>query len=96
MNLNSSSDTMFLVLQWAMQDRIAMLDAVNTETEKREVEKEIRAIERLRKRLFGDRKTKMEALTENAVPVTLRQLQALAQEGRIPVHTDTEQSDDQS
>lgn len=96
MNLNSSSDTMFLVLQWAMQDRIAMRDAVNTETEKREVEKEIRAIERLRKRLFGDRKTKMEALTENAVPVTLRQLQTLAREGLIPVHTDTERSDDQS
>lgn len=88
MNLNSSSDTMFLVLQWAMQDRIAMLEAVNTETDKKEVKKEIRAIQRLRKRLFGDRKTKMEALAENAVPVTLRQLQVIAQERMIPVHKD--------
>lgn len=96
MNLNSSSDTMFLVLQWAMQDRIAMLDAVNTKTDKKEVEKEIRAIQRLRKRLYGDRKTKMEALTENAVPTTLRQLQAIAQEGLIPVHTDPSSSNDES
>jgi hypothetical protein len=71
-HLNSYSDTMFLTLQWALQDREAMLDALSVESEKEEVRKEIRAIKRLRHRLFGDRETKMEEFfrTAKRVPVS--------------------------
>ena len=77
-HLNSYSDTMFLTIQWARQDRVAMLDCVNTEAEKESVRKEIRAIDRLRRRLFGNVETKEEHYFRTAKSVSVKDLFELA------------------
>ena len=52
-----------------------MLKALNVESEKNEIRREIRAINRLRKRLFGDLESKEDAYMPTCVP---QNAQALA------------------
>jgi|AntDeeMinimDraft_5_1070356.scaffolds.fasta_scaffold27578_2 hypothetical protein len=90
MNLNSHVDTLFLTLEWAKQDRIAMLDAVNCQGEaaRENVRKEIRAIERLRLKVFGDAKTPLEDQLERAQSVTFKELLEMARNGEIENRAD--------
>jgi hypothetical protein len=73
-HLSSYSDTLFLTIQWALQDRRAMLEALSAEPEKQTVLREIRAIKRLRKRAFGDLESKEESFARNAVRISVGEL----------------------
>jgi hypothetical protein len=77
-DLRNSGHVMFLTIQWALQDREAMLDAVSVKKEKEAVRTEIRAIKRLRKKLFGDRETEEEHFFRAAIPVEFSELMKVA------------------
>lgn len=90
MNLNSHVDTLFLALEWAKQDRIAMLDAVETQGKvaREDVRKELRALERLREKVFGDAKTPLVEQLERARSVTFKELLEMARNGEIENRAD--------
>ena len=61
-------------LLWAIQDREAMIDGAGTITDRKEAQRELNAIWRLRKRLFKDRRTEMEAFFEEADTISISEL----------------------
>ena len=67
-----------------------MLDAVNCQGEaaRENVRKEIRAIERLRLKVFGDAKTPLEDQLERAQSVTFKELLEMARNGEIENRAD--------
>lgn len=85
MHLNSFGDTMFMAIEWALQDRESFLDAISncTQAEKDEVKRQIRALHRLKKKLFAGERTELEAKLEKTRPVCITELQQMVREGKI-------------
>lgn len=73
-DLRNYGHVMFLTIQWALQDREAMLEALNVESDKEDVRAEIRAIRRLREKIFGGRETKEEHFSRTARSVSINDL----------------------
>lgn len=70
----SIAGALWRTLLWAIQDREAMIDAAGTITVRKEAQRELKAIWRLRKRLFGDRRTEMEAFFDEASTISVSDL----------------------
>lgn len=92
MHLNSYGDTMFMAIEWALQDRETFLDAISncTQAEKDEVERQIRALHRLKKKLFPGVKTELEAKLEKTRAVSITELQQMVREGKVVNRADRE------
>lgn len=71
---NSITGALWRTLLWAIQDRESMIDGAGTITDKKDAQRELKAIWRLRKRLFGDRRTDMEAFFEEADTISFSEL----------------------
>ncbi|WP_138437855.1 hypothetical protein [Marinobacter shengliensis] len=73
-DVESIGNTVWMAICYALQDREAMLDGVNTSGEKKSVGTEVRALWRLRTRLFPGRKTFLEQFSDEAISVPVSQL----------------------
>lgn len=73
-NSDSITGALWRTLLWAIQDREAMIDGAGTITDRKEAQRELNAIWRLRKRLFKDRRTEMEAFFEEADTISISEL----------------------
>ncbi|WP_300494652.1 hypothetical protein [Marinobacter sp.] len=73
-NPNSITGALWRTLLWAIQDREAMIDGAGTITDRKVAQRELNAIWRLRKRLFGDRRTDIEAFFDNADTISFSEL----------------------
>ena len=71
---DSMTGALWRTLLWAIQDREAMIDGAGTITDRKEAQRELNAIWRLRKRLFKDRRTEMEAFFEEADTISISEL----------------------
>jgi hypothetical protein len=71
---DSITGALWRTLLWAIQDREAMIDGAGTITDRKEAQRELNAIWRLRKRLFKDRQTEMEAFFEEADTISISKL----------------------
>ena len=73
-NPDSMTGALWRTLLWAIQDREAMIDGAGTITDRKQAQRERNAIWRLRKRLFKDRRTEMEAFFEEADTISVSEL----------------------
>lgn len=71
---DSITGALWRTLLWAIQDREAMIDGAGNITDRKEAQRELNAIWRLRKRLFKDRRTEMEAFFEEADTISISEL----------------------
>lgn len=79
-DLRSYGHIMFLTIQYAIQDREAMLDALGEDGPTDEVIREIKAINRMRKKLFGDVESKEEHFLRTAKSVSFRDILELSKQ----------------
>lgn len=89
-DLRSYGHIMFLTIQYAIQDREAMLDALNEDGPKKEVQREIDAINRMRQKLFGSMESREEHFLRTARKVSLEEIKDLARQGGLDSPADLE------